>query len=705
VSKRSPGIYLLVFTLLLAALAWLFREQLASGGELLFGGNIDGLLILGLHEHWNVWLQGQVPWNQPPMFYPQSGTLGYSDAFFLPGLLHAMWRFFGFSLPHAFMLAYVVLAAIGFGGQYLFSRRVLKLGPLLSGWVAFMLLAGNGVHIALRNSHLQLLGLWLLPGLAWLGAELVRRWQRPWASFLPWGLGVPILVGLTFWSCYYIMWFATLFTSGCLLIGALCRPSLALRIARAVKEKWKRSLLVCGAGVVGLIPFLLTYLPVLQEQGGYAFFWSSLPSPDAWLSVGAANIWWGSWSTKPWGLQYGYPLVTLIVFLISALVVGWRSLWSKGDERSGLAVILGLGVICCWVLLCQWKPEVSAWVWVRSFVPGGDAIRVPSRLLLFLGLPLLWVIGVALQSLLNASDKPVLSRWARVVTLLLVVSMTVEQWNAAPVSRISVPQLQEVLAVTPPPEPVEAFAVVRGTDPLIVSTAQLWGEDALAKAVASQALLQAYRWQVPTVTGYSGHLPAGWDLLPPKDAESFVSLPIWMARHHLENLLILDATSLKWKRYEPAWLRVSEVGDRNLMEPSLQGLWQGSGFYGTEPWGTWSAAESSLLIRVDDPLADTLILRAKVSAFLPASVDYLVASWTLDDQPLGDWEFTQSHNRDWRELRVPLDRSENEGMLILHVEVPNAVSPSEAGVSEDGRTLALGWQELYVETEAAAGAK
>src|SRR5690242_11418029 len=70
-------------------LAWVmgaalfFRQQIASGFDLISGDIGDARLIVYLNEHWFRVFSGLADFRSPPQFYPLEGTLGYSDAFFL----------------------------------------------------------------------------------------------------------------------------------------------------------------------------------------------------------------------------------------------------------------------------------------------------------------------------------------------------------------------------------------------------------------------------------------------------------------------------------------------------------------------------------------------------------------------------------------------------------------------------------------------
>src|SRR5215471_13013747 len=103
-------------TLFAAGFALVFRGWLFSGFDAAFGDEEDGYLALALIEHWSHVFSGEAHWTDPIFFFPQRGVLGYTDAFFLFGLLQAPLRFIGVDAFRALMLVMAGLAVVGFFG-------------------------------------------------------------------------------------------------------------------------------------------------------------------------------------------------------------------------------------------------------------------------------------------------------------------------------------------------------------------------------------------------------------------------------------------------------------------------------------------------------------------------------------------------------------------------------------------------------------
>lgn len=702
--KRALPEWVWVVVIYIFAICWFFREQIAAGGGVVFGDNVDGMLILSLHQHWFTVLSGQVPWNQPPMFYPEPGVLGFTDTFFLPGMINAFWRALGLPLIYAYTATYAVLATLGFAGQYLLARRALQLSAPTAAWMGALLLVGNALHIASRG-HLQLLALWLIPGLAWLGWEAARRWHAPWKAFLPWAVAVTILMGLAFWSCFYMMWFATFF-AGILVVvaGILCPRTMVGWTIEAIRG-WRRVATLAGLFGLALIPFLATYLPVLSALGGFTLENMLVPDARSWVSLGRENVLWGWLSDWHWERHYGVPLVTLVLFWAIWGSLGWAVVIRR--QRS-LPHLLGWvaasSVIAAWLILCRWG-ESSPWYWVAEHVPGAQAIRAPGRFLLFTWLPLTWALGLGLEAWWRtrvARGEQI--RWLPAVgTVLLLGLVVAEQFNADQRCRISAQGLAELDATPPPPAEARSFLVFQGPKPLYVTGETDLSPEARGWASAVQALYLAYHWNVPTITGYSGRFPADWDFPPPEKEADLAKVASWVESHGLENVFVLNGTTGAWHPYVPQFLPLDTYAQHNLMAPGSFPRWRGQGWHTAENWGAWtSGTVTNLTFALSQPVTEDWILTADVNAYLGGKHRETSAKWFVNDQFVGGWLFDGERNHGWRDLRIPAAVLNAGGATVrLRCELSGLTSPLAAGDSPDSRLLGLGFRGLYLRAASA----
>src|SRR5258708_31132261 len=126
-----------------AGFVLVFRKWLLSGFDAAFGDDEDGYLALALVEHWRHVFSGAVHWTDPIFFFPQRGALGYTDAFFLFGVVHAPLRLAGVDAFTALMLVMAGTSAIGFFGFRRLALRHFEIPPAFSAVGAFLFAFSN----------------------------------------------------------------------------------------------------------------------------------------------------------------------------------------------------------------------------------------------------------------------------------------------------------------------------------------------------------------------------------------------------------------------------------------------------------------------------------------------------------------------------------------------------------------------------------
>src|SRR5215472_6148612 len=86
------------------ALPWLFgllglcffhRYTIHSGFDLVQSDPGDSRFVVFILENWSQALRGKASWSSPPIFYPVSDIIAYSDLLLGPGLVYTAIRFFG----------------------------------------------------------------------------------------------------------------------------------------------------------------------------------------------------------------------------------------------------------------------------------------------------------------------------------------------------------------------------------------------------------------------------------------------------------------------------------------------------------------------------------------------------------------------------------------------------------------------------------
>src|SRR5437868_4375645 len=111
-ASLQPFIWIAVIWLVAAAV--FFRNFLFSGFDKIIGDIGDARFDIFLRENFLQFLRGEAEFLSPPMFFPVKGTLGYSDAYLLDGLIYVPLRVVGLDPFLSFELLCVGLSLVGF---------------------------------------------------------------------------------------------------------------------------------------------------------------------------------------------------------------------------------------------------------------------------------------------------------------------------------------------------------------------------------------------------------------------------------------------------------------------------------------------------------------------------------------------------------------------------------------------------------------
>jgi hypothetical protein len=532
--RRDDAARWLTVALFAVGFCWLFRRWFLSGFDAVFGDEEDGYLAIALVEHWHHVFTGAAHWGDPIIFYPTRGTLGYTDAFFLIGVVHALLRGLGLDAFTAYMTAIAGLTAAGFFGFRRLAVRHFGVPPAYAAVGAFLFAFAN--VDAVKLIHVQAYGAMLLP---WLCDLALSGWasKRAGAVF---GGAAGLFYGALFLTAFQTAWFF-----GCyLLLLALLHPVVCgLATTRDLARRMlteHRSLMVAAACgfAIGIVPFLLLYVPVFLagHSRDFAEVASNMPQWRDLANVTPENAVWGGlleWLTlagrpdRPvWEAELAFTPAVLAVFVIglAALVARrGRPSW-KHDQ---VFVLLGAAVVIVWLLQMDYF-GLRPWRAVWATVPGAKAIRYVFRSQLVANLFVTLVVARVL------ADMAV----ARVLTVFICAFLIIEQVNLTwPPILSRRAALAWIEAAPPPPQGCRAFYVTPNAIPL----------DGSGPRHQDDAMLFAEIRGIPTVNGFSSWFPDGWALDEPANPGYAAAVRDWARRNGLEQGLCgLDPRGATW---------------------------------------------------------------------------------------------------------------------------------------------------------------
>jgi hypothetical protein len=501
-----------------------FRTPIFSGFDTLTGDEGDVRLVVFLHEHWWKVVQGDAGWRDPPAFFPADDVLSYSDTFVLNTVLYVPLRLIGVDPFVAVQLCVIALTGLGFAAVYLLLRRHVGLERVACSLLAAAVAFANNLYI--DTAHAQLFSVNVVALIVLLALE---AWRAPPPVAPWWAAASGAGLGLLLWSNFYFGWFAVVAAAvaGSVTAVLLVATGGATQLVAAVGARWRPIVAAVGAISVGLVPFLITYWPALgdrrsrsyQEVAGLA------PRPFDTVNVGRDNVAWG-WLMRSLTddderlVQLNRAVALTPLLLIATLLAGvmlaadWRR-----HGRSPLAfagVVASITSLALIVLPVQFGFG-GAWAWLHRLVPGGSAIRVYARIELVTVLTAVIAVACALKVL----ECQHIRRIPSYVLTLVVLVIAGEQINTTENFREldRRPQVAMLDAVPAAPDGCRAFWVVPPS-----------GRNADHASI--DAMLIAHRIGIPTLNGYSGWMPDGWDLQPGSETYT-ANVAAWIEQHGL----------------------------------------------------------------------------------------------------------------------------------------------------------------------------
>jgi hypothetical protein len=545
-SSGSGGgyVFLIPAAAYLVGGAVFFRWQLFSGFDLLSGNSGDTRFIIAIHEHLFQVLHGRGTLLSPQFFYDTPGTLGYSDAFILNEALYAPLRLLGAEPFLALELVPMLLSALAYLFTFLFLRRFGGASVAVATAGALLFTFPNNLYV--KSWQVQHFVAYYLPIVLYCATSAIANVHRASVRSCFLGAAAGSLYGLCFSTGYYISWFFGI----ALMVFA---PIFIWQGWPAVRNWWQvnpRSVLVLASTfaasfIVALIPFVLIYLPAMRNIGPRSFAEYLFYAPqfiDA-INVGPSNIFWGRLvrhlvPDRPAAsgeLSIAItPLVWVLVGAATLIAAAQRPLPTDSSAVMRRAAVLGCAAVCAGLFLVTIKVgSLSLFRIFYALVPGAAAIRAGCRAMIVANL--FAVIAIALGC---AGARPLLSRrrfgFPASLGLALLVLAVVEQINFAPTAQLSrafdIARLQHVQAA---PSSCRSFYVSDERK------RQLY-------EVQIDAMLVALERERPTINGYSGLFPPGWDLFDTKDAAYERHVAAWIDSRKLEGVCRVDVEAGTW---------------------------------------------------------------------------------------------------------------------------------------------------------------
>ena len=422
------------------------------------------------------WIAHQIPRDplqlfDANMFFPNQGTLVYTEPLIIPGLMAAPILWLGGS-P---LLAHMVLVLLGYTltalGMYVLVRQ--WTGDFRAGLLSGALFAFS-TELLMRSAHIQALHIYWLP-LAFLAFQRLMEHRRPRdAAWL--GLCV---IGAALTSGYLVVF----------VFFALCAAALARANAFRQREG-ARVLLQLGTAAVGTVAILLVVLwPYLQaghERPPVTEAADLATALGSYLASGAVLH-------QGWSADYAdssprtlFPGVVMLV--LATVAVCQRRCPAPPGARRMLLATAAVG------LLLSLGSLTPIYTWAYELFPPLRGLRAVSRFGILPIFALAALAGIGLSGLRWPVSPPRRSLVA-VVLLLLATGESFHGWGSDP-WRDTSGRIHRFLATSPRPGAVLELPIYQ----------RRYGFHRNARYL----LASTVHWR-PLVNGFGGFAPPDFD--------------------------------------------------------------------------------------------------------------------------------------------------------------------------------------------------
>ncbi len=549
--RQVPSATAAPLAMLSAVLCWVvgaavfFRTSLLSGFANVNGDAADGQLIMYMHEHLFRWLQGQADFGSPAFFYPQPNVLGYTDAFLLDLLPYSAIRLLGADPYLSMQLLGIALSALCFFCTFHIFAHQLGVRTFIALAAGLLITFPNNLFVKLSGAHINFFDIYYIPLIVMLMLAALKPFPQTTARSLALTAITAAVYGLLFGTSYYVAWLLAF----CVLIGAVF-ASIKFRaeVLDFVREN-KRPLLtysgVAAIGfVLGIVPFLRVYLPVLavhpardfREYIGHAPFLYDV------INVSGTNAIWGGLVTLILGApRAAAPELTLAVTpIMGALFIVWayarRDRFELGGSRMRAIFVSSCAVVAIlsWPLTIKVGTFSAFWI-PFHVIPGGSAIRAAERIQLLCNGFIVAGLALLLDAWSRQASAREASRRQLAIAAILAVCLA-EQLNFYRGGFDRAAALKALAAVPAPPNGCQAIMVANGGQ----------------RPLQTHAMWIALTVGLPTINGDSSWLPPGWHLND-RDRDYFASARDWIASSHLDKSVCLyDQATRTWSPFSPA---------------------------------------------------------------------------------------------------------------------------------------------------------
>ena len=524
----------------------------------MIGEPFDTRFQIVVHEHWYWFLKLERPLRDVFIFYPFDKTLGYSDIFFVNGLIYSGLRILSFPILDAWTITNFIIIFLGNVGFAFLFISLLK-----NKYLIILAL------ITITNSYAFLVFFSIWPNTAgyalvsWVFFFLLKIWNSKPESFTLWLNLLLIYLPLLTLSFWYPGFFSIMGTILFFLLGIFSgNKSLRIRFG-LLKNLFhlKKMLLFMPVWLSLWILFLFIVLPTRGNlrrdpneiyKGSLSnldFFSIDLLGPTYFKD--ATSLLFGTeWMSAGHAWSVGFPFLTFMVFLVIALISRRRLL-----KFNSLHSMTFFTIVFSIVLTISFNNfGLYIYLWQNFELLG--VIRTPVRINILINFLMLFFI-------FSFFDKKIYSAEPikKILITILIVFVSIDQFRVIEGSWYRADFLNKDLRKQLPASSSDCQYLG-----LVNEGAGHWSDTIEAMVLSSFT-------NIPTINGYSGTFPSdaierNWD--DPSDYESVLD---YINRNNLSSMGCIFSNQTVNKLSKFSTLNIHSQEGESLWESGNNKKW------------------------------------------------------------------------------------------------------------------------------------
>ena len=485
----------------------------------IFGEPFDTRLQIILHEHWWRWLNGYVDFRNTEFFYPYNKALGFSDVFLTQGLVHSIFRFFGFALVNSWVNTTLFLLIVGNLGWIFIARKFIRHGSVQILFICTCVTSFSFVQYFIFNPNI--VGYTFLSWLTLLYYQILEESDNKIKQNKIW-------IFITLFQVYVLScWYGAFFLIITILLKSVLDVFLKghFKIIKKVNLEFKYLLIYLPINMFLFWIFYYVYLSIsdvpfrtiaelIKNSPRVEYIFSGASSNGVGVDgaifkklyeilhldkgLKSSNL------VGDWGGGLGIALVIIATYFL------FDNLLRKKHLNKELSLPISIALI--YLSFVIFNNDKSIFSYFFNLIPGLNSIRSPSRYIILVGFFLIFLIFYKFDKILDNSNSKL-----RFVVFILMIILFLDQlrspfkgWDESKISNFDLESHKDKM--------------ISECDYFYYDRPGGWWYDQI------EAVVFASQSGVPTVNGYSGAYPKNYPVSAFESDVPSVAIFDWISK-------------------------------------------------------------------------------------------------------------------------------------------------------------------------------